>query len=159
MLQRWRAVGNAVSDLIGLKFEPQTFRFIDERVTAWATGRLTNRNKLAELHHRIASCNHQSPTNHIIEAKDFTLYRLKRSYQHQHFIFLIWPTSNTTRHCAPPTQKSTLCIGRDEFTLCGDPGIFVIFCSIFLSNKGEDQNKRRIITSTKPQALCHSSIQ
>ena len=40
-LQRWRAVGNTMSDLIGLGFEPQSFRFTDERVTAQPTGRLS----------------------------------------------------------------------------------------------------------------------
>ena len=39
MSQRWRAVGNTVSDLTGLRFEPQTFRSRDERVTARPTGR------------------------------------------------------------------------------------------------------------------------
>ena len=32
MLQQWRAVGNTVSDLTGLRFELQTSRFRDERV-------------------------------------------------------------------------------------------------------------------------------
>ena len=33
MSQRWRAVGNTVSDLTGPRFEPQTSRSRDERVT------------------------------------------------------------------------------------------------------------------------------
>ena len=33
MLQRWRAVGNTVSDLTDQKFGPQTFRPIDEHST------------------------------------------------------------------------------------------------------------------------------
>ena len=33
MLQRWRAVGNTVSDLTGPRFEPQTSRSKDKRVT------------------------------------------------------------------------------------------------------------------------------
>ena len=33
MLQRWRAVGNTVSDLTGPRFEPLTSRSRDERVT------------------------------------------------------------------------------------------------------------------------------
>ena len=40
MLQRWRTVGNTVSDLTSQRFEPQTFRSKDERVTARPTGRL-----------------------------------------------------------------------------------------------------------------------
>ena len=39
MLQRWRAVGNTVSDLTGPRFEPQTSRSRDECVTARPTGR------------------------------------------------------------------------------------------------------------------------
>ena len=39
MLQRWRAVGNTVSDLTGPRFEPRTSRSKDERVTARPTGR------------------------------------------------------------------------------------------------------------------------
>ena len=39
MLQRWRAVGNTVSDLTGPRFEPQTFDSRDERDTARPTGR------------------------------------------------------------------------------------------------------------------------
>ena len=39
MLQRWRAVGNTVSDLTGPRFEPQTSGSRDERVTARPTGR------------------------------------------------------------------------------------------------------------------------
>ena len=34
MLQRWRAVGNTVSNLTGTKFEPQISRSRDKRVTA-----------------------------------------------------------------------------------------------------------------------------
>ena len=33
MSQRWRAVGNNVSDLTGSEFEPQSSRFKDERIT------------------------------------------------------------------------------------------------------------------------------
>ena len=40
MSQRWRAVGSTVSDLTGPRFEPQTSRFSNERVTARPTGRL-----------------------------------------------------------------------------------------------------------------------
>ena len=39
MLQRWRAVGNTVSDLTGQRFEPQASRSRDEGVTARPTGR------------------------------------------------------------------------------------------------------------------------
>ena len=39
MSQRWRVVGNTVSDLTGPRFEPQTSRSRDERVTAQPTGR------------------------------------------------------------------------------------------------------------------------
>ena len=39
MSQRWRAVGNTVSDLTGPRFEPQTSRSRDKRVTARPTGR------------------------------------------------------------------------------------------------------------------------
>ena len=42
MSQRWRAVGNTVSDLTGPRFEPQTSRSRDERVTARPSGRLIN---------------------------------------------------------------------------------------------------------------------
>ena len=41
MSQRWRAVGNTVSNLTGPRFEPQTSRSRDERVTAQPTGRYT----------------------------------------------------------------------------------------------------------------------
>ena len=34
MLQRWRAVGNTVSDLTSPRFEPQTYCSTDKRVTA-----------------------------------------------------------------------------------------------------------------------------
>ena len=39
ILQWWQAVGNFVSDLTGLRFEPQTSRFKDEYVTPRPTGR------------------------------------------------------------------------------------------------------------------------
>ena len=39
MLQRWRAVDKTVSDSIGPRFEPQTSRFRDKRVTSRPTGR------------------------------------------------------------------------------------------------------------------------
>ena len=39
MLERWRAVGNTVSNLNGPRFEPQTSRSRHERVTARLTGR------------------------------------------------------------------------------------------------------------------------
>ena len=38
LTQRRRAVGNTVSSLTGLKFEAQTFRFINERVIARPSG-------------------------------------------------------------------------------------------------------------------------
>ena len=38
MFQRWRAVGNTVSNLTGPRFEPHTSRFRDERVTTRTTG-------------------------------------------------------------------------------------------------------------------------
>ena len=38
-LQPWRAVGNTMTDLTGPRFEPQTSRSIEERVTARPTGR------------------------------------------------------------------------------------------------------------------------
>ena len=37
MSQRWRTVGNTVSDLNGLRFEPHSSRSTDERVTARPT--------------------------------------------------------------------------------------------------------------------------
>ena len=40
MPQRWRVVGNTVSDLTGPRFEPQTYRSTDECVTARPPGRL-----------------------------------------------------------------------------------------------------------------------
>ena len=39
ILQRWRASCNTVSDLTDPRFEPETSRFRDERVTARPTGR------------------------------------------------------------------------------------------------------------------------
>ena len=50
MLQRWPAVGNTMSDLTGLRFEPQTSRYGDERVSARPTGRLCFTN-LSQLFH------------------------------------------------------------------------------------------------------------
>ena len=41
ILQRWRVVGNTVSDLTGPRFEPQTSRSRDEHVTALPTGSFT----------------------------------------------------------------------------------------------------------------------
>ena len=40
MLQRWRAVGNSVSDMTGPRFVSQTSRSSDECVTARPTGLL-----------------------------------------------------------------------------------------------------------------------
>ena len=39
MLERWRAVGNVVSDFISRIFEPQIYRFGDKLVTVRLTGR------------------------------------------------------------------------------------------------------------------------
>ena len=39
MLLRWQVVGNTVPDLTGPRFEHQTSRFRDERVTAQPTDR------------------------------------------------------------------------------------------------------------------------
>ena len=38
MLQRWRDVGNTLSDLTGPRFEPQTSHSRDKRVTARPNG-------------------------------------------------------------------------------------------------------------------------
>ena len=43
MLQRWRAVGNEVSNLAGPRFEPKTFCSRGERATVRPTGRLNKR--------------------------------------------------------------------------------------------------------------------
>ena len=45
MLQRWLAVGDTVPDLTGLRFEPQTTRSRDKRVTARPTVRLELKEK------------------------------------------------------------------------------------------------------------------
>ena len=39
MSQQWQAIGNTVSDLTDPRFEPQTYRSREERVTARPTGR------------------------------------------------------------------------------------------------------------------------
>ena len=39
MSQQWRAISNTLSDLTGPRYEPQTFRSRDERVTARPVGR------------------------------------------------------------------------------------------------------------------------
>ena len=41
MLQQWRAVGNSMSELTGLRFEPQTFCSKDESVTTRPTGQFS----------------------------------------------------------------------------------------------------------------------
>ena len=46
MLQRWRTVGNTVPHLTNPKFEPQTSRSRNERVTARATGQAVTRSSL-----------------------------------------------------------------------------------------------------------------
>ena len=39
MVQRWRAIGNTVSDLIGLRFEPRAFRISNDCITTIPTAR------------------------------------------------------------------------------------------------------------------------
>ena len=46
MLPRWRAVGNTVANLTGSRFEPQTSRSRDERITARPSGWWKSRNNL-----------------------------------------------------------------------------------------------------------------
>ena len=54
MYQRWRAVDNTVSDLIGPRFEPQTSRSRDKCVTARPAGQLQKPTaKLTEIQRRI----------------------------------------------------------------------------------------------------------
>ena len=56
MSQRWRAVGNTVSDLTGLIFEPQTSRSRDESNTARPTGRFQRDLQFEMIHsHLLAS--------------------------------------------------------------------------------------------------------
>ena len=50
MLQRWRAVGNTVSDVTGPRFAPQTSSSKGERVTTRPTGRSANTLKIKLLH-------------------------------------------------------------------------------------------------------------
>ena len=57
MLQRWRAVGNTVSDLTGPGFEPRTSRPKDKRANARPTGRY------ASLKIR---CDNASKSSHLI---------------------------------------------------------------------------------------------
>ena len=49
---QWRAVGNIVFNLTGLRFEPQTCRYRDERVTAWSSGRCSLLCYLEKRHHK-----------------------------------------------------------------------------------------------------------
>ena len=51
--QRWRAVGNTVSDLTGPRFEPQTSRSRDERVTVRPTLLKLEFSHVAFLEHRV----------------------------------------------------------------------------------------------------------
>ena len=48
MSQRWRSIGNTAIYLTGPKFEPQIYRFRDERVTARPTGRSSSRNRFVQ---------------------------------------------------------------------------------------------------------------
>ena len=66
MSQRWRATGNTVYDLTGPRFEPQTFRSRDERVTARPTGRLVHRFILFTLCEINIKLNIDALTNAII---------------------------------------------------------------------------------------------
>ena len=49
MSQRWRAVGNTVSDLTGPRFELQASRSRDERVTAQPIGQQKKKKTLFRL--------------------------------------------------------------------------------------------------------------
>ena len=51
MSQRWRAVGNTVADLTSPRFEPQTSRSRDERVTAQPTTDSLNRGEICVIYH------------------------------------------------------------------------------------------------------------
>ena len=51
MPQRWRAVGNTVSGLIGPRFEPQTSHLGDERVTAQPNGQPTQHKPIQSIIH------------------------------------------------------------------------------------------------------------
>ena len=51
MPQRWRTVGNTVSDLIGQRFEPQTTHSGDERVTAQPNGQPTQHKPIQSIIH------------------------------------------------------------------------------------------------------------
>ena len=51
MSQRWRAVGNTVSDLISPRFEPRTSRSKDECVTARPTFNVGNIKQKKESHY------------------------------------------------------------------------------------------------------------
>ena len=55
MSQRWRAVGNTVSDLTGPRFQPQTSSAENERVAAQSTVRLESRANLRFAGHYILS--------------------------------------------------------------------------------------------------------
>ena len=46
MSQRWRSIGNTVFDLTGLRFEPQTSRPRDERVTSRPTRKCKAKSKI-----------------------------------------------------------------------------------------------------------------
>ena len=65
MSQRWRAVGNTVSDLTGPRFGPQTSRSKDERVTA----RPTNWSVKWDMVKSIQTCNDTKLQLRILETK------------------------------------------------------------------------------------------
>ena len=82
MLQRWRTVGNAVFDLTGPRFELQTSRSGDERVTARPIGRL--KLKISEGWNKAASTALVVIKHHLAQLDLFNIYKTVGIIQNKH---------------------------------------------------------------------------
>ena len=114
MSQQWRAVGNNVSDLTCQRFEPQTFRYINERVTARLTGRsalylsrnislfITGKNSSTFRNKAVCCIFHVQATCFM-----FTVDMHSKWYRHEQ-ILLCWDSLERNR-CA--CSSCILCIG------------------------------------------------
>ena len=82
MLQRFRIVGDTVSDLTGPRFELQTFRSRDERVTDRPTGRFnTIQKNRKSMTSKFLNISNVTLMNNLPNSKSKIVLKAARLYQ------------------------------------------------------------------------------
>ena len=112
MSQRWRVIGKIVSDLTGPRFEPQTCRSTDERVTARPTDR--------PLFNLISQCNNYNTlprSNYTMLCNiKIVLSEFVNKPQNCYLFYCMNPAGKASRLCEQKQTNSAKIFYTDQYS-------------------------------------------